>query len=315
MQIFAFSTSLDQFAKIFSCKNFCFCVCGKQHIKETKCQKSVVVKQISRCLSIVSWNLPGSVSYNTAPVQWLPLQTFFLFLCWESLDPDCQTSVWVHKTADETWSCPFQLKRTCTLVDDYFFQVGVLFQENTFYLAFLVPSTTTLCCLWVAWLVIYWHLSNEDTSLFIFLSLHVVCKYFNSPLIGVSLSEPHASVTALHKCVCTFACLLACFLGPTTYRKFQMSAFKYFTKINIVHEAVEAWLSECSVGDPEWKRPMLKHAWQLNSDLCFYRRQQAAHRRYKNMDGGWLPGSLQVGPCINDTHKRQKFSSWFRCKA
>ena len=61
-------------------------------------------------------------------------------------------------------------------------------------------------------------------------------------IIGVSLSEPHASVTALHMCVCMFACLL----GPTTYRKFQMSAFKYFTKIDIVHEACEGqWRPDC----------------------------------------------------------------------
>ena len=38
-------------------------------------------------------------------------------------------------------------------------------------------------------------------------------------LIGASLSEPHTSVTSLHPCVCMFVCLLACLLGPTTYRK------------------------------------------------------------------------------------------------
>ena len=41
-------------------------------------------------------------------------------------------------------------------------------------------------------------------------------------IIGASLSEPHTSVTALSTCVCIYACLL----GPTTYREFQMSAFK-----------------------------------------------------------------------------------------
>ena len=35
-------------------------------------------------------------------------------------------------------------------------------------------------------------------------------------IIGASLSEPHTSVTLLHTCVC----MLACLLGPTTYRKF-----------------------------------------------------------------------------------------------
>ena len=39
-------------------------------------------------------------------------------------------------------------------------------------------------------------------------------------LIGASLSEPHTSVTALSTCV------YLCLLGPTTYRKFQMSEFK-----------------------------------------------------------------------------------------
>jgi len=34
-----------------------------------------------------------------------------------------------------------------------------------------------------------------------------------------SLSEPHISLTSLHPCVCMFACLLACLLVPTTYRK------------------------------------------------------------------------------------------------
>ena len=61
-------------------------------------------------------------------------------------------------------------------------------------------------------------------------------------IIGVSLGEPHTSVTALRTCMCMFACLL----GPTTYRKFQMSAFKYFMKIDIVHEACEGqWRSDC----------------------------------------------------------------------
>ena len=43
-------------------------------------------------------------------------------------------------------------------------------------------------------------------------------------LIGASLSEPHNSVTVLRKCVCIYA-------WTTTYRKFQMSAFKYFMMI------------------------------------------------------------------------------------
>ena len=46
-------------------------------------------------------------------------------------------------------------------------------------------------------------------------------------LIGAHLSEPHTSVTALQKYLCLYVCLF----GPTTYRKFQMSAFQYFTMI------------------------------------------------------------------------------------
>ena len=42
---------------------------------------------------------------------------------------------------------------------------------------------------------------------------------------GASLSEPHTSMTALRKRVC----MLVCLFGPTTYHKFYMSTFKYFT--------------------------------------------------------------------------------------
>ena len=46
-----------------------------------------------------------------------------------------------------------------------------------------------------------------------------------------------------------------CLFGPTTDRKCQMSAFKYFMKIDITcmkHvKASGGLLSECSVGDPE----------------------------------------------------------------
>ena len=49
-------------------------------------------------------------------------------------------------------------------------------------------------------------------------------------LIGASLSKLHTSVTALHTCVCI--------LGPTTYCKFQMSAFKYFTMIECPFQRV-----------------------------------------------------------------------------
>ena len=47
--------------------------------------------------------------------------------------------------------------------------------------------------------------------------------------------EPELSPTlaALHKCVCMFACLLACLLGLTTYCKFQIRAIKCFTIVHV----------------------------------------------------------------------------------
>ena len=55
---------------------------------------------------------------------------------------------------------------------------------------------------------------------------YCICKLGKQEIIGVTLSEPHTSVTALRTCtcMCMFAC---CLLRPTTYR---MSTFKYFTK-------------------------------------------------------------------------------------
>ena len=44
-------------------------------------------------------------------------------------------------------------------------------------------------------------------------------------MIGVSLSEPHISVTAFAEVVCMYVCLFA-----AIYHKFEMSAFKYFMK-------------------------------------------------------------------------------------
>jgi len=66
-------------------------------------------------------------------------------------------------------------------------------------------------------------------------------------------------------CVCIYVCWLVRFFGPTTYRKFQMTAFKYFTKIDIACsmrvKASGGLLSECSIiGNPERK---LKRGRQL----------------------------------------------------
>ena len=64
--------------------------------------------------------------------------------------------------------------------------------------------------------------------------IHVWCWM----VIGMSLSEPHASVTSLCPCVCMFACLL----GLTTYRNFKSADFAmqvhvHYFKI-FVHSAV-----------------------------------------------------------------------------
>ena len=48
-------------------------------------------------------------------------------------------------------------------------------------------------------------------------------------LIGVSLSEPHTSVTAFAEVVHMSVCLSVC-LFAAIYHKFEMSACKYFKK-------------------------------------------------------------------------------------
>ena len=48
-------------------------------------------------------------------------------------------------------------------------------------------------------------------------------------LIGVNLSEPHTSGTALRKCVFVLAAI---------YHNFEISIFKYFMKIDLVHEGI-----------------------------------------------------------------------------
>ena len=86
--------------------------------------------------------------------------------------------------------------------------------------------------------------------------IHVDDKTFRCcpVVIGASLNEPDTSLTALCMCVSAYACLL---FGLTTYCKFQMTAFEYFTgidcsrqralKLNCENES-EVLLSEYSVG-------------------------------------------------------------------
>ena len=56
------------------------------------------------------------------------------------------------------------------------------------------------------------------------------CCSWAATIQKASLSEPHASLTALRMCVCIYLSMLR----STTYRKSQMSTCKYFTKINTV---------------------------------------------------------------------------------
>ena len=94
----------------------------------------------------------------------------------------------------------------------------------------IVRAITQHCLISSAANIIQVDGSNSRTK---YLTTNIDCycifKLGKQHIIGVTLSEPHTSVTALHTCtcVCVFAC---CLLGLTTYHKFQMSAIKYFTK-------------------------------------------------------------------------------------
>ena len=72
--------------------------------------------------------------------------------------------------------------------------------------------------------------------------------------------------------------------------------------------------SECSVGDPEWRRLKLKHVWQLVVCASANHQQQAAHRWFKlNMDGCWVP--FMYGPYLGKGHTWTAVinASLFRC--
>ena len=58
-------------------------------------------------------------------------------------------------------------------------------------------------------------------------------RWLRTKLTQINQREYTTSdVTAL----CTCVCMLVCLLGLTTYCKFQMSAFKYFTQVDIACE-------------------------------------------------------------------------------
>ena len=69
-------------------------------------------------------------------------------------------------------------------------------------------------------------------------------------IVGMSLSKPHTSVTSLYVHMRVYVCLL----GPTTYCKFEMSMFEYFTKIVIVKH-VQASGSCCQSAVPKIECP------------------------------------------------------------
>ena len=73
-----------------------------------------------------------------------------------------------------------------------------------------------------------------------------------------------------------------------------MSAFQYFTKIDIVKhvKASGGLLSEYSIGDPEQKQLKLKHAWHWF--VCASTNDGRPLIGGTNLIGWWLIGSLQV---------------------
>ena len=96
-----------------------------------------------------------------------------------------------------------------------------------------------------------------------------------------------------------------------------MSAFKYFTKIDFLRR-VPGDKANCV--RVQRRRPGAKTT-EVEARMATYNvilvcasadhQRQAAHRRYELVE----VTSDKPGPCINGTHKCQKFTSSFRCKA
>ena len=108
--------------------------------------------------------------------------------------------------------------------------------------------------------------------------------------------ESSTTLAGLH-CRSVFTCLLV-----ATYCKFEISVFKYFTKIDLVHQAGYEGYCQVQCWRPGAK---LKHAWQLL--VC----------TLLTINGRLLTGSTNepVLHGMNSTHKRQKSGSQFRRKA
>ena len=144
------------------------------------------------------------------------------------------------------------------------------------------------------------------------------CSTVAVHIFGASLSEPHTSVTALRTCVCMLACLFACLDRPLTVN-FKW-AHSNISRRSIVHEACEGqWRPDCQSAASAIQSED-DRSWSTHGNLILI---CASTDNSRPLTGGtkiwtvvaWLPGSLQVGPCINGTHKRQKFSSWLQYKA
>ena len=103
----------------------------------------------------------------------------------------------------------------------------------------------------------------------------LVCQ----PFYEYYWDESEQAPVCLHRiCMCVYACLL----GLTTYRKFQMSAFKYFTKITAMRTWVKSYCQQFSIwhtvsgitlkagmGNGKWKWGMGKckqQSWPLQHD-------------------------------------------------
>ena len=134
---------------------------------------------------------------------------------------------------------------------------------------------------------------------------------FSTPgmrLVGARLSEPHTSGTA---CICVCVCLFACLQSYTKWAQ-------YLTKIKVVH-SVSLGRRASGLASATWNKG--NWSWSTHRNLLLVcaavdHQRHVAHGQYKfNMDdSGW--GCLRCeGPYINSTHKHQKPSPWFQCKA
>ena len=105
-------------------------------------------------------------------------------------------------------------------------------------------------------------------------------------MIGASLSEPHTSVTSLRTCVCMFVCLFVCLLAWTDHLPKILNQ-----RIQIFHEDRYREASEgLTVRVQRWRPGAKTTEIESTRDnlvlICASTEgRQAAHRRYKNMDG------------------------------